>query len=42
MPFRMPFREEPFAKLLMYLAIGMVWTIIVTAIVAYLLGYRSV
>jgi len=38
----MPFREEHLAKLYMYLVIGVVWTIIGIAIVAYLLGYRQV
>ena len=38
----MPFREESLAKLFMYLAVGVVWTIIAILIVAYFFGYRSI
>lgn len=35
-------REEQFAQLFFYLAIGVVWTMIGIIVVAYFLGYRSV
>jgi hypothetical protein len=41
-PFRMPFREGSFARLvIMYLLIGVVWTILTLVIVAYLLVVSS-
>jgi hypothetical protein len=40
--FRMPLSEESLAKLFMYLAVGVVWTIIAILIVAHLFGHRSI